>query len=109
MADLENGTLVEHTKLGVGKVVAVEATAVHVFFPESDKRFAAKLGQPAARALLRTEGFQRDAWLEELSAFALDPQLLEKLKPNGAKDFVDVEAFLHVTATAKRRGTRSTR
>jgi hypothetical protein len=72
MADLENGTLVEHTTLGVGKIVAVEENAVHVFFPDSDKRFAAKLRLPAARALLRTEGFERNSWLEGLSAFALD-------------------------------------
>lgn len=75
MADLQNGTLVQHTKLGLGKVVAVEANAVHVFFPDSDKRFAAKLRLPAARALLRTDGFDRDTWLEGLSAFTLDPKM----------------------------------
>jgi hypothetical protein len=75
MADLENGTLVRHTTLGVGKVVAVEANAVHVFFPDSDKRFAAKLRLPTARPLLRTDGFERDAWLEGLSAFTLDPKV----------------------------------
>lgn len=74
MADLQNGTLVQHTTLGVGKIVALEPTAVHVFFPESDKRFAAKLRLPAARALLRTDGVERDAWLEGLSAFTLDPK-----------------------------------
>jgi len=73
MADLENGILVQHTTLGVGKIVALEVNAVHVFFPDSDKRFAAKLRLPAARALLRTEGFERNTWLEGLSAFALDP------------------------------------
>jgi hypothetical protein len=75
MADLENGTLVRHTTLGVGKVVAVEANAVHVFFAEGDKRFAAKLRLPAARPLLRTDGFERDTWLEGLSAFTLDPKV----------------------------------
>ncbi len=73
MADLENGILVQHTTLGVGKIVALEANAVHVFFPDSDKRFAAKLRLPAALPLLRTEGFERNLWLEGLSAFALDP------------------------------------
>ena len=72
MTDLENGTLVQHTTLGVGKIVALEATAVHVFFPDSEKRFAVKLRLPVARALLRTEGFERDSWLEGLSAFTLD-------------------------------------
>jgi hypothetical protein len=75
MADLQNGTLVSHATLGVGKIVALEPTAVHVFFPESDKRFAAKLRLPVARPLLRTEGFERDAWLEGLSAFTLDPKI----------------------------------
>ncbi|HET8773249.1 MAG TPA: hypothetical protein VFP80_05640 [Thermoanaerobaculia bacterium] len=75
MADLKNGTLVQHTTLGIGKIVAVEANAVHVFFPDGDKRFAAKLRLPAALALLRTEGLERNTWLEGLSAFALDPKL----------------------------------
>ncbi len=73
MSDLVNGTLVRHTSLGVGKIVALEPTAVHVFFPDSDKRFAAKLRLPAARAMLRTEGFEPDGWLQGLSAFTLDP------------------------------------
>ncbi len=72
MTDLVNGTLVRHVSLGVGKIVALEPTAVHVFFPDSDKRFAAKLRLPAARALLRTEGLEPDRWLEGLSAFTLD-------------------------------------
>jgi hypothetical protein len=75
MADLENGSLVQHATLGVGKIVALEATAVHVFFPDSDKRFAAKLRLPAARSLLRTEGLEPNTWLEGLSAFALDPKV----------------------------------
>jgi hypothetical protein len=74
LADLQNGMLVQHTTLGVGKIVALEANAVHVFFPDSDKRFAAKLRLPTARPLLRTEGFERNTWLEGLSAFALDPK-----------------------------------
>lgn len=72
MAELQNGTLVRHATLGVGKVVAVEPTAVHVFFPDSDKRFAAKLRLPAARSLLRTDGVEPNAWLEGLSAFTMD-------------------------------------
>jgi hypothetical protein len=72
MADLQNGKLVQHTSLGVGKIVALEPNAVHVFFPDGDKRFAAKLRLPAARALLRTDGFEPNAWLEGLSAFTFD-------------------------------------
>ena len=75
MAGLQNGTLVLHLTLGVGKVVALEPNAVHVFFPDGDKRFAAKLRLPAARALLRTEGVEPNTWLEGLSAFALDPKV----------------------------------
>ena len=73
MTDLSNGVLVQHVTLGVGKVVALEANAAHVFFPDGDKRFAAKLRLPAARALLRTEGFEPNGWLQGLSAFELDP------------------------------------
>jgi hypothetical protein len=73
MGTIETGSLVKHKVLGVGKVVAVEADALHVFFPDSDKRFAAKLRLPAAQALLRTDGFERSSWLEGLTAFELDP------------------------------------
>jgi hypothetical protein len=72
MRDLANGMLVKHQTLGLGKIVALEPNAVHVFFPESDKRFAAKLRLPAARTLLATEGLEPNAWLEGLSAFTLD-------------------------------------
>jgi hypothetical protein len=63
---------VQHASLGVGKIVALEISAVHVFFPSADKRFAAKLRLPAARAMLRTDGFEPDAWLAGLTAFSLD-------------------------------------
>jgi hypothetical protein len=72
MSDLVNGALVKHVSLGVGKIVAVEPGALHVFFPDSDKRFAAKLRLPAARPLLRTDGFEPDGWLAGLTAFSLD-------------------------------------
>ncbi len=72
MSDLTKGTLVQHSSLGLGKVVAVEPNALHVFFPDSDKRFAAKLRLPAARSMLRTEGIEPNQWLTGLSAFAMD-------------------------------------
>jgi len=72
MSELQNGALVQHVSLGLGKIVALEPGAVHVFFPSADKRFAAKLRLPAARPLLRTEGFEPDGWLAGLSAFSLD-------------------------------------
>jgi len=61
------------TVLGAGKVVAVEPTAVHVFFPRSGRRYAAKLRWPDARPLIRTNCVDRDPWLEGLSSFLLDP------------------------------------
>jgi hypothetical protein len=72
MHELQNGSLVKHVSLGVGKIVALEPEAVHVFFPDGDKRFAAKLRLPAARAMLRTEGFEPNGWLEGLTAFSMD-------------------------------------
>jgi hypothetical protein len=74
MAGLQNGMLVRHATLGLGKVVAVEPTAVHVFFAGGDGRFAAKLRLPAALGLLRTDDIAPDARLEGLTAFALDPK-----------------------------------
>jgi hypothetical protein len=74
MGELANKMLVRHASLGLGKVVALEPTAVHVFFPEGGGRFAAKLRLPDARVLLRIDGIGRDAWLEGLSDFALDQE-----------------------------------
>jgi hypothetical protein len=64
--------LVQHDSLGVGKVVAIEPDAVHVFFPRGDKRHAAKFHLGMAHALLSAEGVARDEWLAGLEAFALD-------------------------------------
>jgi len=74
LGDLATGMLVRHATLGLGRVVLIEPTAVHVFFPGTDSRQAAKLRWPAARPLLTTEGVERDAWLESLSSFELDPE-----------------------------------
>jgi hypothetical protein len=74
MTDIATGSLVKHVSLGIGKVVAVEATAVHVFFPHSEKRYAAKLRWPAASPLLTRDGVEPDAWLAGLTSFALDPK-----------------------------------
>jgi hypothetical protein len=64
--------LVQHASLGVGKVVALEPTAVHVFFPDSEKRYAAKLHLPTAKTLLKSS-VEPNEWLAGLSSFALDP------------------------------------
>ena len=71
MSHLENGMLVQHASLGLGKVVALEPKAVHVFFATSDARFATKLRLPLALPLL-TPAASTNAWLSRLSGFALD-------------------------------------
>jgi len=74
MGDLANGILVQHASFGVGKVVALEPDAVHVFFPSAEKRYATKLRLPTARAFLRTDGIAPDPWLQGLTAFTLDDE-----------------------------------
>jgi hypothetical protein len=73
MSDLENGMLVQHASLGLGKVVALEENAVHVFFAASDARFATKLRLPMSLPLL-TPGATANAWLTGLSGFVHDPK-----------------------------------
>ena len=63
MHEIATGTLVKHRSLGIGKVVAVEASALHVFFPESASRYAAKLRWPAVSPFLTREGFEPNTWL----------------------------------------------
>jgi hypothetical protein len=65
--------LVSHATLGVGKVVAVEPTAVHIFFADANKQDATKLRLPAARVFLDAPPSARDERLENLPAFSLDP------------------------------------
>jgi hypothetical protein len=72
MSDLEKGMLVQHASLGLGKVVALEPKAVHVFFVGRDSRFAAKLRLPEAASLLRPAEPGTRAWLGGVSAFSLD-------------------------------------
>jgi hypothetical protein len=71
MSDLENGMLVQHASLGLGKVVALDAKAVHVFFATSDTRFATKLRLPMSLPFL-SPAATSNAWLAALSSFALD-------------------------------------
>jgi hypothetical protein len=72
MGELSSGSQVHHASLGIGKVVAAEAEAIHVFFPASHTRFATKLRLPAAHRFLRANGFEPDSWLAGLSAFEYD-------------------------------------
>ena len=71
MSGLENGMMVQHPSLGLGKVVAIEEKAVHVFFAVSDARFATKLRLPMALPLL-VPAETGNAWLSRLSGFAFD-------------------------------------
>jgi hypothetical protein len=73
VADFAKGMLVRHSTLGVGRVVALEPTAVHVFFAEGEKREAAKLRLSAAQGFLRPDPDAQDERLDGLPAFALDP------------------------------------
>jgi len=71
MSDLRDGMLVQHASLGLGKVIALEPKAVHVFFARNDARFATKLRLPMALPLL-TAAESTNRWLSGLSGFALD-------------------------------------
>lgn len=72
MSEFEKGMLVQHASLGLGKIVALEPKAVHVFFVGRDSRFAAKLRLPEAAGLLRPAEPGDRAWLGGVSAFTLD-------------------------------------
>lgn len=67
------GMVVRHSTLGVGRIVALERTAVHVFFIGGERREASKLRLPAAMAFLVPDPKARDERLDQLPAFALDP------------------------------------
>lgn len=71
MTSLENGMLVEHASLGLGKIVGMDEKAIHVFFATSSERFATKLRLPMALSFL-TPSQNPSAWLTALSGFALD-------------------------------------
>ncbi len=73
MDEFAKGMVVRHTTLGIGRVVALDPTAVHVFFVEGARREAAKLRRAAARIFLSPAPDVKDERLESLSAFALDP------------------------------------
>ncbi len=88
-ADFAEGMVVRHSTLGIGRVVALEPTAVHVFFAEGERREAAKLRLSAAKVFLRPDPDARDERLEHLPAFALDPAsgryAPERARPAAAK------------------------
>ncbi|MGC3999512.1 MAG: hypothetical protein QM767_19555 [Anaeromyxobacter sp.] len=73
MKKFTTGMLVRHTTLGVGRVVAVEKTAVHVYFAGAETRQASKLSLAVAGPLLEPDPGAQDERLEGLPGFSLDP------------------------------------
>jgi hypothetical protein len=73
LSDYSTGMVVRHSTLGIGRVVALEPTAVHVFFVEGERREAAKLRLTAAKEFMRPDPKARDERLDNLPSFALDP------------------------------------
>jgi len=71
MAELQNGMLVNHTTLGLGKIVALDPEFVHVYFAGSEHRFATKLQRSIAAPLLAASSAGGD-WLDGLAAFTFD-------------------------------------
>lgn len=72
MNGFEKGMLVQHASLGLGKIVALEEKAVHVFFVGRDSRFAAKLRLPDAANLLKPAEAAARSFIGSPSAFSLD-------------------------------------
>jgi hypothetical protein len=63
--------LVQHTSLGLGKIIALEADAVHVYFEASEKRFATKLRIAAAAPFL-SPASAKNPWLKGMGPLSLD-------------------------------------
>jgi len=73
MEQFSKEMVVRHATLGIGRIVALEPTALHVFFLEGERREAVKLRLSAAKVFLTPAPKARDERLEQLPAFALDP------------------------------------
>jgi hypothetical protein len=71
MSDYKKGMLVEHATLGLGKIVALDQKALHVFFASSQEPFATKLRLTVAQPFLSLSS-STDGWLTGLSGFAFD-------------------------------------
>ena len=72
MDEFTKGMVIRHTTLGIGRVVALEPTAIHVFFVEGERREATKLRLAAAKLFLSPDPKASDERLENLPAFAFD-------------------------------------
>lgn len=89
MDEFAKGMTVRHATLGLGRVVALEPSAVHVFFVDGERREAAKLRLPAAKDFLTPAPGEKDERLESLSAFAFDSVsgrwAPERVRPTAAR------------------------
>ena len=74
MDTFKPGMVVRHTRLGIGRVVAVERTAIHVFFASAEKMEASKLSRVAASPFLQPAPSENDERLENLQPFVLEPE-----------------------------------
>jgi len=74
VAQFTTGMVVRHSTLGVGRVVALEKTAVHVFFAGTERREAAKLRLGVAEPFLHPDPDAHDERLDDLPRFVLDPE-----------------------------------
>ena len=84
MTSLENGMLVQHASLGLGKVIAVERSAVHVVFAAQGDRLATKLRLPMALAFL-SPAATATTWPYPLSGFDLDQKTGRYSRSPGAE------------------------
>ncbi|HTP25598.1 MAG TPA: hypothetical protein VMK12_08065, partial [Anaeromyxobacteraceae bacterium] len=73
VAQLATGMVVRHSTLGIGRVVASQKTAIHVFFAGAERREAAKLWLGVAEPFLQPDPDARDERLDDLPRFVLDP------------------------------------
>jgi len=73
LVQFATGMMVRHSTLGIGRVVAMEKTAVHVFFPSGERHAAAKLRLGVAEPFLHPDPEAHDERLDALPRFVLDP------------------------------------
>lgn len=70
--DIKVNALVEHPALGLGRVIAIQGTNVHVYFHKSGGRCATKLAASAVAKFLRPAGVASHVWLDHLPRFDYD-------------------------------------
>jgi hypothetical protein len=65
--------VVRHSTLGIGRVVGIEKTAIHVFFAGAERREVAKLRLDVAEPFLHPDPDAHDERLDDLPRFLRDP------------------------------------